>query len=270
MTTDTDQSDGASGNETTSRRRFLAGAGALAVGLGGVGYSAASDDGTTTGDGMNGHEFTVRIENVSKMNTLETSAEGQARNQPVVLSPGAYAIHTEPGAIFTTGEAAPGNGLEALAEDGMPDALAGSLSESMAVKSSGAFTTPVGADGPGPLTPGDAYEFTVQAAPGDRLSLATMFVPSNDLFVAPDDRGLALFDGETPVVGDVTHGLALWDAGTEVNEEPGVGSHQPQRQMEAGAGTGEDGVVRNVAAVADGYDYPYVPEFVRVSIDGGM
>lgn len=291
MTTDTDPANGQAGNgqtgdeSTTNRRRFLAGTGALAVGLGATGtayLSAASQDGETTDGGMNetttdggmgdgmGHEFTVRIENVSMPNTLETSARGDAGKQAVPLSPGAYAVHADPGAIFTAGEPAPDNGLEALAEDGMPDALASSLSESMDVKSGGAFAQPVGADGPGPLTPGNAYEFAVQAAPGDRLSFATMFVPSNDLFVAPDDRGLPLYDGETPISGDVTHALALWDAGTEENEEPGVGGHQPQRQMEAGAGTDEGGAVRNVAAVADGYSYPYVPDFVRVTIDGGM
>lgn len=279
MTTDTDAPNGETGDgSTTNRRRFLAGTGALAVGLGGTGaayLSAASQDGETTtdggmGEGMDGHEFTVRIENVSKMNTLETSAQGEDRQQPVPLSPGAYAVHADPGAIFAAGESVPDNGLEALAEDGMPDELAGSLSESMDVKSSGAFAQPVGADEAGPLTPGNAYEFAVQASPGDRLSFATMFVPSNDLFFAPDDRGLALFDGEDPISGDVTHGVALWDAGTEANEEPGVGGHQPQRQMEAGAGTDEGGVVRNVAAVADGHDYPYVSEVVRVTIQGGM
>ena len=284
MTTDTDPVDGESGERTnTSRRRFMAGTGALAVGLGGAGATALStaiDDetmggGETTtdggmGEGMDGQEFTVRIENVSKMNTLETSAMGDAGKQAVPISPGAYAVHAESGAVFTAGESAPDNGLEALAEDGMPMSLAESFSGSMAVKSSGAFARPVGADGPGPLTPGNAYEFTVQAAPGDRLSFATMFVPSNDLFFAPDGRGLPLFDGETPISGDVTHGVSLWDAGTEENEEPGVGSHQPQRQMEAGAGTDEGGVVRNVAGVADGYDYPYVSEVVRVTVDGGM
>lgn len=54
---------------------------------------------------------------------------------------------------------------------------------------SGAFAVPAGATEPGPVLPGDAYEFEVVAAPGQRLSLATMFVQSNDGFFAPAPQG---------------------------------------------------------------------------------
>ena len=47
---------------------------------------------------------------------------------------------------------------------------------------SGVFDTPVGADRPGPLMPGQAYEVSFAAAPGSRISFATMFVMSNDFF----------------------------------------------------------------------------------------
>jgi len=33
-----------------------------------------------------------------------------------------------------------------------------------------------------------------------------------------------------PRTGDVTADVQLWDAGTEVNMEPGVGADQPPRQ----------------------------------------
>ena len=71
------------------------------------------------------------------------------------------------------------------------------------------------------------------------LSFATMFVPSNDLFFAPDENGIPLFD-ETgmPKAGDATQYLMLWDAGTEENQEPGVGANQAQRQ--SGPNTGND------------------------------
>jgi len=39
------------------------------------------------------------------------------------------------------------------------------------------------------LLPGSAYEFSVTAKAGDRLSFATMFVQSNDLFYAPHQAG---------------------------------------------------------------------------------
>ena len=249
--------------ETTTRRTFLASAGGTAavVGLSGAGFvgaaSADSDEEGTT--------FTVRVENVSTPTTLETSASGDAKKQPVPLSPGAYAVHSEPGPFFTAGESVRGNGLEALAEDGMPTELAASLDERMGVSDGGAFAAPVGSDEPAPIGPRGAYEFTVTASPGERLSLATMFVQSNDLFYAPEPRGIGLFDGEEPLSGDVTNAVGLWDAGTECNEEPGVGEHQAPRQSEAGAGMAEEAPVRLVSDAGDGYSYPYTSEVIRVT-----
>jgi hypothetical protein len=214
--------------------------------------------------------FRVRVENVSTATTLETSATGDAAAVPVPLSPGAYAVHSEPGPFFAAGERARGNGLEALAEDGDPSVLADSLDGRMDVSDGGAFATPVGADGPAPIGPGGAYEFTVAARPGERLSLATMFVQSNDLFYAPEPRGIGLFDGEEPLSGDVTNALGLWDAGTERNEEPGVGGAQAPRQMGADTGPAEDAPVRLVSDVGDGYGYPYTSEVIRVTREVAM
>ncbi|WP_416208525.1 spondin domain-containing protein [Fodinibius sp.] len=51
-----------------------------------------------------------------------------------------------------------------------------------------------------------------------------MFVQSNDLFFSFDSEGIALFDENgNPVSGDITDRIMLWDAGTETDEEPGVG-----------------------------------------------
>ena len=248
---------------TATRRTFLArSAGAAAVvGLSGAGVvgaaSAGSDEVGTT--------FTVRVENVSTPTTLETSATGDAKKQPVPLSPGAYAVHSEPGPFFTAGESARDNGLEALAEDGMPTELAASLDDRPNVSDGGAFAAPVGSDEPAPIGPDGAYEFTVTATPGERLSLVTMFVQSNDLFYAPEPRGIGLVDGEEPLSGDVTNAVGLWDAGTECNEEPGAGEHQAPRQSEAGAGMEEDAPVRPISDVGDGYEYPYTSEVIRVT-----
>jgi len=149
-----------------------------------------------------------------------------------------------------------GNGFEAVAEDGSPGMLAQSLAAAEGVKQGGAFTTPVGADGPEPLGPGDAYEFTVRAEPGDRPSPVTMFVPSNDLFYSPDEKGIAPFDGEEPVSGDVTSTIRLWDAGIEGTQEPGVGPDQVQRQSGSDTGPDEDAPVRLISSVNDGFGYP--------------
>src|SRR5262249_37733650 len=115
-----------------------------------------------------------------------------------------------------------GKGLEALAEDGPTSPLEKSLRGQPGIVHVGSTDTPVGARSPGDIWPGDAFEFKVTAKPGERLTIAAMFVQSNDLFYAPKEEGIALFDASgKPVAGDITSQILLWDAGTEVNEEPG-------------------------------------------------
>jgi hypothetical protein len=166
--------------------------------------------------------------------------------------------------LFSAGQADRGDGLEALAEDGDPSALAAAVASQAGVSASGAFNTPVGETDPGPLPPGGAYEFTIVAVPGDTLSFATMFVQSNDLFYAPDGTGIALFNSDgTPVSGDVTGQVQLWDAGTELNQEPGVGPDQAPRQAGPNTGPDENGVVQ---IVSDEFTYPVTAATIRVTI----
>ena len=177
------------------------------------------------------------------------------------LAPGVWAVHSSnimP--IFTNMASDAGEGLEALAENGDPSALAASLSGKAGVVSSGAFTTPSGSSGPGPLLPGHSYEFTFEAQEGDYLSFATMLVHTNDLFFSPPDMGIALFPGGTAVSGNITSSIMLYDAGTEPNELPGVGLHQPAR---LNGGSAENGKVR---AVDDMYTYPTAASAVSITI----
>ena len=201
--------------------------------------------------------FTVRIENISNTSTL-----------PSPLAPGVFAVHTTPYVLFQNGEADRGDGLEALAEDGDPATLNGNLADHANVSDHGVFNTPTNATGPGPLLPGsgEAYVFTFNASRGDRLSFATMLVQSNDLFFAPADRGLDLFNGGTPISGDITGNIMLWDAGTEVNEAPGTGPNQPLRQTGPNTGVDENGTVQLISDVNDGFTYPPSTALVRVTI----
>ncbi len=182
------------------------------------------------------------------------------------LAPVVWALHEDMmgvGVFFTTGEADRGQGLEALAEDGNPAALADSLGDVR----HGVQAAPDGADGPGPAFPGGSYSFSFEASAGDRLSFATMFVQSNDLFLGPDEDGIALFDDMGhPIEGRVTRHIDLWDAGTEVNQEPGVGVDQAPRQAGPNTGADEMGVVQLVADSGDGYTYSPVAALVRVTI----
>lgn len=124
------------------------------------------------------------------------------------------------------------------------------ISDGFAARHAAAFTTPVGAEGPAPALPGESYEWMFEAASGERLSFATMFVQSNDWFIGTPADGLALFgDDGTPVTGDITANLYVWDGGTEVDQEPGVGEDQAPRQ--AGPNTGADDPDNTVRMVTD-------------------
>ncbi len=181
--------------------------------------------------------FVIRIEN--------TSPEGGL----TVLAPGAYELNDHPLSFFAAGEADRGLGLEALAEDGDPNVLVGTIGEmmggdEMAGFMVSVFNTPVGADTAGPAGPGAAYEFSVDAYPGQYLTLATMFVQSNDWFFAPGEEGLELFNADgLPISGDITDQFFLWNAGTEVDQTPGEGADQAPRQAGPNIGEIENGLV---------------------------
>jgi hypothetical protein len=211
--------------------------------------------------------FKVRIENVSTGNTLKTS---DGKTAPAPNSPGVWVIHTGKSPLFVTGKPEMGRGLEQQAEEGNPMRLAMWLEQQHGKNhvAHGVFNTPVGDTQPGPALPGKAYEFTVMASPGAKLSLTSMFAQSNDLFYAPSEDGIPLFDRNgKPIRGDITRSLQLWDAGTEVNEEPGSGPNQAPRQPTPNTGPAEGGTVR---LVRDGFSYPAVTDVIRVTITPGM
>ena len=155
-------------------------------------------------------------------------------------APVLWAVHTgSSNPIFVTGKPDAGKGLETLAETGNPGPLAKSLGGAKGVVAVGRTTGRSARDAGGPIVPGKGYQFEVTAAPGQTLSLAWMFGQSNDLFYS-NDRPIALFDGAGGrAAGDMTLQLALWDAGTEVNEEPGIGPNQGPRQETPEAGVAE-------------------------------
>src|SRR5262249_35091494 len=155
-------------------------------------------------------------------------------------------VHTGGGVVFASGKPDRGLGLESQAEDGDPSKLAMSVKGMKGVVASGVFNTPVGDDKPGPALPGKAYEFSFEGHPGDRLTVTTMFGQSNDLFYAPKESGIALFEKEKPVSGDLTSQFYLWDTGTEVNQEPGFGPDQGPRQKAPNTGASEKKPVRLV------------------------
>lgn len=179
------------------------------------------------------------------------------------FAPGVFTTSLGGYPLFEDGMIQAGNGLENLAEDGGPGDLDNYVASLTSVVSHGIFSEPVGQSGGAPIFPGDAYEFTFVATDGEYLNLASMLIQSNDLFVAFDDMGIALFNNGVPVTGDVTSMLKIWDAGTEVNEYPGAGNNQAPRQ--AGPNTGDTEAVK-VMEVNDGFTYPAINELIKVTI----
>ena len=190
--------------------------------------------------------FTILVSNVSSENTLRLP-DGSASRVPV--APGAYAIVEEGAQIFAGGNRA-GAGLERLAEDGMPEAFVAELKKTRGVVRAGMFL--------------HDESFDVVAKPGQRLVFAAMFAQSNDLFYAPDPNGIDLFDGAGKArTGTLADAIALWDAGTEVNEAPGAGPNQAPRQAKPNTGPSEGGLVR---PVDDGFAYPSAQEVLELSV----
>ncbi|WP_343690039.1 spondin domain-containing protein [Chitinophaga sp.] len=78
------------------------------------------------------------------------------------------------------------------------------------------------------ILPGQSTSFTFSAARNQRLTFATMYGWSNDLFFAPDNPGIRLYsDDGTPITGDVSDQIKLWDNGTRQNQLPGSAVTHP-------------------------------------------
>jgi len=227
----------------------------------GVILSAA---GLASANGDQPTKFTVRIENTTKPEAF-TASNGVKWS--LAYSPGTAVVHTENAPIFSAGKKDRGKGLEAQSEDGDPSMLAKSLKGAKGIKSVTVFNTPVGASGPGPITPGAAYETTISAMPGERLSLTLMMGQSNDWFYAPAEAGIELFKDGKAISGDITSQMILWDVGTEVDQEAGIGSDQGPRQKGPNTGKAENGMVKKVS---DGKTYADAPSVMRVTIKPAM
>lgn len=206
--------------------------------------------------------FTVHVENVSTVKTLRLSTGATA---PAPTSPVFWTVFSGTCPLFTPGKADQGWGLEALAEDGNPTGLVAKFTGMADHAMSGAVAVPNGEDKPGPILPGKSFDFKFTAKPGEKLMLAMMFGQSNDLFYAPDGSGIDLFGKNgKPVTGNLTSKLLLWDAGTEVNEEPGLGADQGPRQKGPNTGQAENGPVRLVKDTRDGFRYPATNQVLKV------
>ncbi|ATL48355.1 hypothetical protein COR50_14960 [Chitinophaga caeni] len=84
-------------------------------------------------------------------------------------------------------------------------------------------------DGAAPVVmPGESISLQFYAAKGQAISFATMYGWSNDLFFAPENPGIKLYSEDgTPIEGDVSSQIKLWDNGTRINQTPGASVTHP-------------------------------------------
>ncbi len=205
-------------------------------------------------------EFLVRIWNAGEENSM-TLEDGS--KQTPLLSWGAFAVHTQPNPLFTPGQPAGDDGLEDLAEDGAINKLVESLANRSDLIDSGEIKArPV--NGQPAIYPGGLFRAKFTASPGDKFSFAVMLEQSNDGFYAPGPEGIDLFDSDgNPISGDVTDQVLYWDAGTEVNQAPGLGPDTGINEQDFNQGETENGVVH---LMDDGFTYPPIDQIIKVSI----
>lgn len=199
--------------------------------------------------------FNLKIENISKADVLKLS---NGKTVGLNLSPGVWAVYNKSNPLFIKGQKDSAEGLENLAEDGDNTKLESSIKKKDGYQSSGIFNE---------IKPGESIEVKFSAIAGAKLSFATMFEQSNDMFYSTGADGIELFDKDNePVKAEFTTNVMLWDAGTEENQEPGLGINQAPRQAVKNTGKTENGVIREVSEVKDGFSYPKSSDVIKITL----
>jgi hypothetical protein len=131
------------------------------------------------------------------------------------------------------------------------------------------FVAPGGHDNGAAIFAGESNTFMITAEPGQKLQIQTMFVQSNDWFYSFGDGGLSLFDGDSPINGDMTSKLILYDAGTEADEPPGLGITQKPDQDPLAFNIGPDDSVNMIKEAVSRHSTFIIPStssVIRVTV----
>lgn len=156
------------------------------------------------GDGDNDNNVVAEQEQEPKTNSYRITLSNQTNNQP--FSPIAIIIHDGSYSAWQIGDAASA-GLEILAESGDNTQLLQEADDA-------GMTTTGSGDGAFGAGEESSVELEVDEA-HVTLSLATMLVNTNDAFTGSNEVDLSGLE----VGGSLTRQLAVYDAGTESNEE---------------------------------------------------
>lgn len=111
------------------------------------------------------------------------------------------------------------------------------------------------------VRPGESISFSFYAGPGQYLSFASMYGWSNDLFFAPNNPGIKLYDDNgMPLTGDVSSQIELWDNGTRVNQTPGNSVTHP------GVAESSAKNIKKVGGTTDDYGHTFLAASKLMSV----
>ena len=209
-------------------------------------------------------DVSLSLSNTSSPGDLKTHDGG---SHDIALAPGLVIVHAKTFTLFTDGDAA-SPGLEALAEDGDPATLLDALSNQEGIIEIFNVKTVISEGGTyadAPIHPGESATIEFTAQEGTFITLAQMFGQSNDVFVGTS-APIPLYDQDY-TTGELNDRLSLFDAGTEQNEEPGVGPNQAPRQAAPGDGHDENGTIQAFSGDDPaGFPYPAVDSFLSFTL----
>jgi len=110
------------------------------------------------------------------------------------------------------------------------------------------------------IEPGQEIQISFNAQKGQTLMFATMYANSWDIFFAPDNPGIKLFDNNgNPITGDVSDQVKLWDGGTKKNIDPRrPKANQPKED--------EDKKVSEISGKDGKYTYPKASDMMKLNL----
>ncbi|MGB7342814.1 MAG: CHRD domain-containing protein, partial [Pirellulaceae bacterium] len=186
-----------------------------------------------------------------RLTLTNVAPDGGATDSGLFLTPIFNAFHDGAFDLFNVGEAASA-GIERLAEDGNNAALTTAFETA---QSDGVAASLAAG---GPIAPGASLSSVFVLNPTDNryYSYASMVIPSNDAFIGNEDAQMfELFDadGNLLPIDFTVPGSAVWDAGTEVNDEVDAAFFD---QMSPDTGTIEGGTVASHPGFIDSVGNP--------------
>lgn len=153
---------------------------------------------------------------------ITVTVENLAPSDGVYTTPVWVGFHDGGFDLFDRGGSASA-GLEAVAEDGNFDPLAGEFETAASAGVGSVITAPAGFAGAPVFDPGDRASVTLDLDPSANqyMNFAAMLLPSNDAFLGNADP-VRVFDDNGDFLGPISfvvYGSMVYDAGTEANTE---------------------------------------------------